>query len=134
MRAGFQRDIGRSTARRITCLGQGHRFRMGPAAKLRPSATDHSAVHDHTAHRRIGPSGPQSPRPKAQGMGHVVVVRTMVRMGVVDHRGVIAGGLHGAYQIAGAHLRAVLDTLATVERVYGHTCPNFLGDVMKEKA
>lgn len=26
------------------------------------------------------------------------------------------------------------DTVATVERVYGHTCPNFLGDVMKEKA
>ena len=62
MRAGFQRDIGRGTPRRFARLRQGHSLGMRSAAKLRPATPHHSAVHDHAAHRRIGPSATQAPR------------------------------------------------------------------------
>ena len=63
--SGKREDFDRSKLERsirIARLRQGHSLGMGPAAKLRPATPHHSAVHDHAAHRRIGPSATQAPR------------------------------------------------------------------------
>ncbi len=63
MRAGFERDVERRTARGLACPAQRLDLGMRPAAGLGPAAADnHAILDDHRADRRIGP-GAAKPAP-----------------------------------------------------------------------
>jgi hypothetical protein len=84
MRAGLKSDIHGCTtgerARTRKRLGLG----MGPAARLRPAASNHDArvtfaAHDHGSNRWIGPSSPEPAPAKRQGKRHEMSVLGGIR-------------------------------------------------------
>ncbi len=78
MGAGFEGDIGGRPPRPRPGAAQRLGFRMGPAAGLGPAAADHLPVlHQHAAHRGVGPGVAEAAAGPSPGGAHELEVSDM---------------------------------------------------------